>query len=254
MKVTDEMLMSLVDGELDEETALGVMRSVDADPALRRRLAEFQETRVLAKQAFGAVLEEPVPARLVAAVGKAGRGGPIGWPWPTSIWLPIGAAVAASVAGFAVATALMAPRDVPALLPDSQEIASLLQTTPTGEARPWADKRGAPGSGVFQATGSYPFPEGVCRAFSLSTSAADAIEWRGVACHHGEVWNVEIIVAPGDSRDSAAVWPCFSPPTMRFRPVHHQRPATSWEWRLRHSQRIKQVADLLLRLPGLREP
>jgi hypothetical protein len=195
MKVTDEMLMSLVDGELDEETALGVMRSVDADPALRRRLAEFQETRVLAKQAFGAVLEEPVPARLVAAVGKAGRGGPIGWPWPTSIWLPIGAAVAASVAGFAVATALMAPRDVPALLPDSQEIASLLQTTPTGEARPWADKRGAPGSGVFQATGSYPFPEGVCRAFSLSTSAADAIEWRGVACHHGEVWNVEIIVA-----------------------------------------------------------
>jgi hypothetical protein len=198
MKVTDEMLMSLADGELDEETALGVARSVDADPALRRRLAEFQETRSLAKQAFGTVLEEPVPARLVAAVGKAGAGGWTGWRWPTNIWLPIGAAVAASAAGFAVATALMTPQRLPALLPGPQEIASLLQTSPTGEARPWADDHSAPGSGSFEVTGSYPVPEGVCRTFSLSTSAVDSTAWRGVACHQGEVWNVEMIVAgPG---------------------------------------------------------
>jgi hypothetical protein len=90
------------------------------------------------------------------------------------------------------------PRQAPALLPDSQEIAHLLQTTPSGEAQPWPGDQAATATGVFEATGSYAVPEGICRTFSLSASEPSVTAWRGVACHQGEVWKVEIIVAgPG---------------------------------------------------------
>ena len=103
MKVTDEMLMALADGELDRETALDVRHAVEADPALARRLAEFERTRTLAKQAFDGVLEEPVPLHLVAALGRGERS-----PKPAArrVWLPVGAAIAASAAAFALGMVL----------------------------------------------------------------------------------------------------------------------------------------------------
>ena len=168
MKVTDEMLMALADGELDPGTAGDVRRAVDADPALQRRIAEFKETRVLAKEAFGGALEEAVPDRLVAAVArKSGRRWWAARPLANRAWLPIGAAIAASGIGFAAAMVLTTRlHHSPSVLPDPQEIARLLETAPSGEAKVWAE-------GAFEATASYPVPDGICRTFSLSSAATE---------------------------------------------------------------------------------
>lgn len=200
MKVTDEMLMALADGELDGATAAGVTRALESDPALRRRLAEFERTRILAKDAFRGVLDEAVPERLLAVVAanenRRPRAG--GWRLPSfGTWLPVGVALAATIGAFALGTAL-APdlrRGDPSLPPTSQEIAGLLETTPSGEARTWPDGGEADGGGSFEAVASYEVPGGICRSFRLSGGTAEASEWQGIACHHGEAWNVEMLVA-----------------------------------------------------------
>lgn len=197
MKVTDEMLMALADGELDSETARDIMRSVAADPALGRRIAEFRETRVLAKEAFANALEEAVPDRLVAAVARGGdRRRWAVRPLANKLWLPLGAAIAASAVGFAVGMMLTTGlRQNPSALPDARQIVRLLETAPSGEVLPWSGERVGEPEGIFEATASYPVADGVCRTFSLISAAPGQAGWRGVACHHGEAWNVEMIIA-----------------------------------------------------------
>ena len=145
MKVTDEMLMALADGELDRETALKVRHTIEADPALGVRLAEFERTRKLAKQAFDGVLEEPAPLRLVAALGRGERSPkPAAW----RVWLPVGAAIAASAATFALGMLLASDlRRGPGPL-DAQELASLLENVPSGSSQ-------AAGEEKFEATASF---------------------------------------------------------------------------------------------------
>lgn len=189
-KVTDEMLMALADGELDQGTAASVRRSVEADPALGRRLAEFQQARRIAKQAFAGVLDEPVPERLVVSVGADRR-----WPDARSArlkraWLPIGAALAASVAGFVVAwTIFERPPTAPSL--PLEEIARLMETTPSSERTVQL-----PGDlGSLQVTASYPVPDGICRTFAARSGGAEPAAWRGIACRHGRTWAIEVVVA-----------------------------------------------------------
>ena len=192
MKVSDEMLMALTDGELDADTAESVAQAVSADPALQARLAEFELTRRLAKGAFASVLEEPVPPRLVAALG--GSRSADRKPHPSRRWWPFGAAVAAGIAGFAIASLLGEIPQGAGTLPDTRAIAQLLKSTPSGETIAWRGDSGS-AAGSFAATGSFAVPDGVCRTFTLEEEPADAGEWRGVACHQGELWSVEILVA-----------------------------------------------------------
>lgn len=193
MRVTDEMLMALADGELDADTAESVAQAVSADPALQARLAEFESTRRLAKGAFAGVLEEPVPSRLVAAIGGGRAARPAYWRPLSWLW-PVGAAMAAGIAGFAVADLLGEARQGAGSLPDTREIAQLLESTRSGETVAWRGENGS-AAGSFAATGSFMVSDGVCRTFSLEEGRADAGAWRGVACHQGEVWSVEILVA-----------------------------------------------------------
>lgn len=201
MKVTDEMLMALADGELDPETGGDVARAVSADPVLQSRLAEFETTRILAKQAFAGVLEETVPPRLVAVAGSSGRGrGRQGR--GMLLWWPAGASAAAGLAGFVLAGLLgEAEQHAPAAFPDTREIAALLESTPSGETVNWPGTEGA-SARSFAALGSFAVPAGICRTFALTVDMSEAVEWRGVACHQGEMWSVEILVAgaaPGQS-------------------------------------------------------
>lgn len=64
-EVSDEMLMALADGELNDRDAQSLYRRMNADPDLAARYADFVETRALMQDAFP---PEPVPARLVQAV------------------------------------------------------------------------------------------------------------------------------------------------------------------------------------------
>jgi hypothetical protein len=191
MKVTDQMLMALADGELERDIALDVRRAVEADPVLGARLAEFELTRKLAKRAFEDVLDEPTPLRLVAALGKEPRHPKRA----VRTWLPVGAAVAASAAAFVLGMVLTSTMDrQPGSLPDARELASLLQSVPSGETR-------SLGQAHFEATGSFEVPDGVCRGFQLSGGASSA--WQGVACKHGESWDVEMLVADRPAADQS---------------------------------------------------
>jgi hypothetical protein len=198
MKATDEMLMAYADGELDETTAEALQRTVDADPALLRRLADFQTTRALAKSAFAAVLDEEVPERLFAAVRpQAARLAVLRLPRLRWGWLPVGAAVAASVAGLALGTALtLRPAGEASLLGSEQRVAELLETVPSGEMRPLpTGLSGAEPSGTFRATGSYLAAVGVCRSFEVALGADSVAGWRGVACRRDGDWTIELVVA-----------------------------------------------------------
>ncbi|MBM3478893.1 MAG: anti-sigma factor [Alphaproteobacteria bacterium] len=70
-RIDDVMLMAYVDGEVDAETAREIEASIAADPAIGRRVAMFRQTATMMRGAFGEVLHEPVPARLVQALGGA---------------------------------------------------------------------------------------------------------------------------------------------------------------------------------------
>lgn len=198
MKVTDEMLMAFADGELDRPTAEAVQRAAEADPALMRRLADFERTRTLAKAAFGGVLEEEIPQRLLSVVRPrpARVFGFLRW---EGGWLPPAAVVAASLAGFALAAILTpAPApEAPPLLASHDTIAEILETTPSGETRLVAGSDAGPG-GAFEATASYLVPGGACRSFEMSLGADAETGWRGVACRREGTWRIDMLAAdPG---------------------------------------------------------
>lgn len=71
MELSDEMLMAYVDGELAAEEAAAVERAIAGDAGLKRRAADFRDTRMLARGALAEARAEPVPAALVAAVRAA---------------------------------------------------------------------------------------------------------------------------------------------------------------------------------------
>jgi hypothetical protein len=78
MSVSDEVLMAYADGEVDAETRAMVDAALRDDPEIRRRIAEHRALRTTLQGAFSAVLDEPVPQRLLDAVrgndaGSAGN-------------------------------------------------------------------------------------------------------------------------------------------------------------------------------------
>ena len=95
----DETLMAYADGALEGAAAARVARGALADRRVRNRIEIFRRTAMLARAALAPVVDEPVPARLVAAVRetKAGNVVPMK-PRAGSIRRPLVWAVAASVA------------------------------------------------------------------------------------------------------------------------------------------------------------
>ena len=71
-RIDDVMLMAYVDGEVDAQTAREIEAAIATDPATGRRVAMFRQTASMTRGAFGEVLHEPVPDRLVRALGGAG--------------------------------------------------------------------------------------------------------------------------------------------------------------------------------------
>lgn len=88
-RVDDVMLMAYVDGEVDPTTAREIEASIAADSSVAARVQHLRDSAVLARSAFTDVLHEPVPDRLVTALG--------------------GPAQAARGAGFAAAAAKVVP-------------------------------------------------------------------------------------------------------------------------------------------------
>lgn len=61
---TDEELMAYADGELDAAEAKAVETAAEQDPEIAARIALFNDSRAILREAFGKTLDEPVPQRL----------------------------------------------------------------------------------------------------------------------------------------------------------------------------------------------
>jgi surface antigen len=70
----DAELMAYADGVLPGARADAIERAAAYDPALLARIAAFRDSQRILREAFHAVLQEPVPARLLRAAG--GQPGP----------------------------------------------------------------------------------------------------------------------------------------------------------------------------------
>lgn len=113
-RMDDVMLMAYVDGEVDADTAREIEAALAGDAALAARVQEFRDSAMMARGAFADVLHEPVPDRLIAALGGPVRGAQAGGargnvvPLTRRItsWAPrraaIGWAAAASIAALTI--------------------------------------------------------------------------------------------------------------------------------------------------------
>jgi hypothetical protein len=72
MTISDETLMAYADGELDAAVRASVEAAMREDPEIGKRVARHRALREAMQGAFSAVLNEPVPDRLIeAARGQA---------------------------------------------------------------------------------------------------------------------------------------------------------------------------------------
>lgn len=67
MQFSDEILMAYADGEVDADTRRQIETAMASDPTIAERVAKHRALRVDLGAAFGGVLEEPVPSRLLDA-------------------------------------------------------------------------------------------------------------------------------------------------------------------------------------------
>lgn len=72
MQIDDETLLAYLDAQLaNDADYTHIENALTADAGLRLRLRQLVESGVLARQAFAAKLDEPVPAGLIAAIINA---------------------------------------------------------------------------------------------------------------------------------------------------------------------------------------
>ncbi len=68
---SDEALVAYLDGELDADERRQIDAWLEADPAARERVMALAQSDELVRAAYAEIVEEPVPARLIAAARGA---------------------------------------------------------------------------------------------------------------------------------------------------------------------------------------
>jgi hypothetical protein len=71
MQFSDETLMAYADGEVDADTRRQIEAAMALDPTLAERVAKHRALRADLGAAFGGVLDEPVPSRLLDAANSS---------------------------------------------------------------------------------------------------------------------------------------------------------------------------------------
>jgi hypothetical protein len=222
LDLNDELLRALVDGELDERTAARVEAQLAHEPQAAEFVQRERALRQRLQAAYAPVVDEPVPDRLLAALGKAppaandasarapvldlatareARQAPqrrfSGWaPWM---------GMAASLALGVFAGMRLAPAEGPMVASaEGRWIASaqLAQALDTQSAA--AQPADAP---VRLATSFVAQDGRYCRSFTLSRDAM-----AGLACREGEGWRVEVLAKTeaqpsGSFRQAASALP-----------------------------------------------
>src|SRR5580692_3520260 len=80
MRFSDEVLMAYADGELDATARSEVDAAIASEPEVARRVNLHKALRTRVGAGFAPVLEEPLPAKLVAVARRRPMGATRVWP------------------------------------------------------------------------------------------------------------------------------------------------------------------------------
>jgi hypothetical protein len=227
MSVSDETLMAYADGEVDEATRAIIEAAMRENPEVRRRIAEHRALREAMQGAFSAVLDEPVPQRLIDAargqtavpagghvVDLAGARRAAAGQLPgrrLRSWQPVAMAasvlmgVALGYVGWHSAKPLVTTGSSGELLAGAG-LAEALSNQLSEERSPGL--AAITGLSFRAKTGDY------CRTFSLTGSHASS----GLACHEGGGWTIKVLAqSPPAASNSSNFRPAASadPPAVR---------------------------------------
>lgn len=203
MKPGDERLQAYVDGELGPEDAARVEAAMAADPAVADAVAQARRLRDQLRQAFEPMLDEPVPAHLLA-LARGGGAAAAPAPAPASVatatvhalpraprrrWgLPEGAAMAAAlVLGIALSRFVLAPPAGPVVSDAGRLVADgSLEDALQSQLASGADSDVGIGLSFRDREGRY------CRGFRLGGER----DLSGLACRSGEGrWEIPVVVS-----------------------------------------------------------
>jgi hypothetical protein len=221
MTISDDTLMAFADGELDGPARAAVELAVRADPQLEKRVAEHRALRQRLQAAYSAELSEPMPERLLSAARRtpdmprtnvvnlqdardamardAARARPSQM-W----WRPVGSIAASLIIGFGLGYASWhqsspLTRNGGGAMVASGQLAEALSHQLAADQSPASTVQ--IGISFLAKSGDY------CRTFSLSGAVSPA----GVACHHGQEWQIQMLTqsvgsgdAPGGYRTAAS--------------------------------------------------
>ena len=212
MTISDETLMAFADGELDGPARAAVELALRADPQLEKRVAEHRALRQRIQLAYSAELSEPVPERLLAAASRtpkmsstnvvnfqdardamardAARARPL-----KSWWRPAGSIAASLIIGFGLGYGIWhqsSPfsRSAGGALVANAQLAEALSHQLAADRSPASAVQ--IGISFLARSGDY------CRTFSLSGTVSPA----GVACHHGQEWQIQTLTQSGGAGDA----------------------------------------------------
>ena len=202
LHLTDEILMAFADGELDEPVAAAVAKVMAQDPAVARKIVEFQQSRRLTRSVFASNLASDVPTELRAAISAqieayemasaAGKGSAPAETkriWPSRLH-PMQMALAASLAAVAVASGYFIGRQSQ---PDVGRLAHLEDPLVLRElSRLESGHEVELPVGRLRVVSTYRLPnEALCREFRLRTTSTAS---GAVACRTNE-WKVTFALA-----------------------------------------------------------
>jgi hypothetical protein len=224
MSVSDETLMAYADGEADAATCAVIEAAMRDDPEIRRRIEEHRALRETMQGAFSAVLDEPVPQRLIDAArghdaARAGnvvdlvraRRAAVDAPGRRRSWQPV--ALAASVL-LGVALGYMGwhgsntwvKTDSSGELIAGAGLAEALSNQLSEDRSPGLVA--ITGLSFRAKTGDY------CRTFSSTGVHANS----GLACREGDGWKIKVLAqSPPAAANSSNFRPAASAdaPTVR---------------------------------------
>lgn len=212
MTFDDHTLIAYLDGQLPDANYGPLEQTLQHDEALRARLQALADSSELARRAFNAVLLEPVPPALIAAIwrapdprvrpaparpGSPSTNGLLAWLGLASgprAW-PALASVAVLGLGLVVGWQLLAPAgDARWALREGapvtdEALALALEVSPSGRVLRTA-------AGALEIIASFEqLGGGHCREFNRS-SPGGTLDELGIACRNAQgEWQLELLVA-----------------------------------------------------------
>lgn len=189
-RFTDEQLMALADGQCPPAEAEVIAHAVTADPALKARLAAFEQSRRALRAAFDARRNEPIPDRLLETLARSRA--PVA-PRARRFFYPT-ALAASVVVGIALSLAYWMPRNATTILP-APELLAALESTPSGV--PFATTLGGTRHEVVPVRTLRLDDGSWCREFDFAEVADGAARSRrGVACRElGGSWAMRAVLS-----------------------------------------------------------